>query len=368
MKTFNLLILITLFAKISFAQIGINTTGASANSSAMLDVSSTSKGLLIPRMSTSQRTGIGSPAKGLMVFDNDTNGFWYYNGSSWSNIAGSGGLTLPFSQTITSGSNAFDISNLGNGAAIKGNSTTANSSAIYGETSNGTGVKGYSNNAGSVAVFGSSLQGTGVKAYSLSGTALDVIGNLKISGGNTSPSNGAVLTSDATGNAVWKNSRIAFSVSGLNSNLVSLPANSTRVVHLLTEEFDYGNNYVLNTTNSPSFGNSVFVAPVAGLYHFDASVPIRTSDISSDENIRFSELRLKITRVGSPIIYADISEFSQGINTAVFLGQASISKDVHLLKNDIVELEIKNGSDFAYVINDYSDTKSHFGCHLIFAD
>jgi len=62
-----------------FSQVAINANGNTANTSAMLDISSTSKGLLIPSMSSSQRGDITSPANGLLVYDTDTKSFWYYN-------------------------------------------------------------------------------------------------------------------------------------------------------------------------------------------------------------------------------------------------------------------------------------------------
>ncbi|MEM6379365.1 MAG: hypothetical protein AAF705_14240, partial [Bacteroidota bacterium] len=68
------------------AQVGVNEDGSQADASSMLDIKSTTKGLLIPRMTTSQRTNIGSPATGLMVFDSTTNSFWFYNGSGWTEI------------------------------------------------------------------------------------------------------------------------------------------------------------------------------------------------------------------------------------------------------------------------------------------
>jgi hypothetical protein len=72
----------------------------SANASAMLDVKSISKGLLIPRLTTSQRTSITSPATGLLVFDTNLNGFYFYNGTAWTNLssgiaAGILGYTAP---------------------------------------------------------------------------------------------------------------------------------------------------------------------------------------------------------------------------------------------------------------------------------
>ena len=66
---------------ISLAQsAAINTTGASADPSAALDITSTTKGLLIPRMTTAQRSTINQPAPGLMVYQTDAPaGYYYYN-------------------------------------------------------------------------------------------------------------------------------------------------------------------------------------------------------------------------------------------------------------------------------------------------
>src|SRR5512145_2430055 len=57
-----------------------------ANGSAMLDVKSVTKGMLVPRVTTAQRTAISSPATGLMVFDTDLNSFYFYNGTAWTNL------------------------------------------------------------------------------------------------------------------------------------------------------------------------------------------------------------------------------------------------------------------------------------------
>lgn len=73
--------------------VSINNTGALPDASAMLDIASTDKGLLIPRMSTSQREGISNPAKGLLVFDNTLSQFWYYNGLEWVTLSGGGSST-----------------------------------------------------------------------------------------------------------------------------------------------------------------------------------------------------------------------------------------------------------------------------------
>lgn len=71
--------------------VAINEDAAPANSSAILDVSSGSKGVLIPRMSAAERTTLGSqsPAEGLLVYDSDSSAFYYYH-SGWIRLAGGG--------------------------------------------------------------------------------------------------------------------------------------------------------------------------------------------------------------------------------------------------------------------------------------
>lgn len=66
--------------------VAINGTGAAPAASAMLDVSSTTSGLLIPRMTSAQRTAIAAPATGLYVYDTTTGSFWYYDGATWQEV------------------------------------------------------------------------------------------------------------------------------------------------------------------------------------------------------------------------------------------------------------------------------------------
>ena len=81
----------SLFSQSNINQtLSVNTTGAIAEPSAQLDVSATDKGMLVPRMNSTQRTAIASPATGLLVFDTDSNTFWFYSGMAWSNLSGGG--------------------------------------------------------------------------------------------------------------------------------------------------------------------------------------------------------------------------------------------------------------------------------------
>jgi len=84
-KTILLALLIS-FGLNTNAQVAINDDGSAPDSSAMLDIKSTNKGLLLPRMNTVQISGISNPAAGLIVFNIDSSDFYGYNGSKWISI------------------------------------------------------------------------------------------------------------------------------------------------------------------------------------------------------------------------------------------------------------------------------------------
>jgi hypothetical protein len=67
----------------SQAGVAINTVSANPDASAILDVSSTTQGILIPRMTDAQRNAIPSPAIGLLIYNNTTNKFNFYKSTGW---------------------------------------------------------------------------------------------------------------------------------------------------------------------------------------------------------------------------------------------------------------------------------------------
>jgi len=68
--------------------VAINSDDSDPDPSAALDVKATDKGILIPRLNSAERTGIASPANGLLVYDSDTQSFWYFAGGSWVDLSG----------------------------------------------------------------------------------------------------------------------------------------------------------------------------------------------------------------------------------------------------------------------------------------
>jgi hypothetical protein len=66
------------------SRVGIGIT--SPNASAKLQIDSTTKGFLPPRMTTTQKNAIASPAAGLVLYDSTTNKLQCYNGSTWNDL------------------------------------------------------------------------------------------------------------------------------------------------------------------------------------------------------------------------------------------------------------------------------------------
>jgi hypothetical protein len=87
--TANIQFQTTLYGNNFFSQnTGKTTIGAqaAADASAMLDVRSTTMGFLPPRMTTTQKNAIASPASGLILYDSTTNKLQCYNGSTWNDL------------------------------------------------------------------------------------------------------------------------------------------------------------------------------------------------------------------------------------------------------------------------------------------
>jgi hypothetical protein len=86
MKRFVVVLLASINGYILVAQqsVGIGTT--TPNSNAILEIKSTTKGLLIPSMTTSQRFAITTPPAGLLVYDTDKDEFHHYDGSKWTAV------------------------------------------------------------------------------------------------------------------------------------------------------------------------------------------------------------------------------------------------------------------------------------------
>ncbi len=111
-KNYLILIFLLLELQICYTQngsIGIGTL--TPNPSAVLDIESTSKGLLIPRMTSAQRNDIANPATGLHVFDTDTKSDWIWDGLVWKNFSeiASGSIIYLLGRSLSLESNGYTL-------------------------------------------------------------------------------------------------------------------------------------------------------------------------------------------------------------------------------------------------------------------
>lgn len=218
MKKLTILFVLLIFLGLNFLfsqnNVGISdpADNVTPHPSSILDIYSTSKGLLIPRMTSQQRLAIQSPADGLLVYDTDSACLIFYkssvnqwislcritqssSGSDWSiltnNFNNDGNLVITTNQpsTITSTNSVWLTS---------GNSNT-NSGSFIGTTDNQPLVF-RTNNSEKLRITTNGNVGIGTNNPS---AQLEVSGSLRFSGAGT-PGAGKVLTSDANGNATWQ--------------------------------------------------------------------------------------------------------------------------------------------------------------------
>lgn len=227
-----------------YAQVGINSTNTPPNSSAMLDVSSTSKGVLIPRMNTIQKNAIPNKTEGLMVYDYDVKQFSYWTGTLWVNFGNSVSAGPGWSQ---SGS---EITNTNTGVVKINSPTNFATNAIFG--SNGAGISLQKGNP--VIGFNQYRDANNAQRYMTDGHAM------------------SLLVSPYWGNMIWN-----VNPSGLAGNLTSsentlmILSNSGRLGIGIgddtpQEKLTIGtspNNYgMLHTSGSVSVGS--YVSGVSG--------------------------------------------------------------------------------------------------------
>ncbi len=235
-----------LFTSTASAQGGVGIGTNTPNASSALDVYSTTKGFLLPRLTTSQKLAISSPATGLLVFDTDLGELDIFNGTIWTSTStgtagptgntgatgatGSAGPTGPTGPTGAAGTNGAvgatgpTGTNGTNGAVgatgptgPTGPTGAAGSNGNVGATgptgTNGTnGAAGATGPAGATGATGSSGT-TGQSATSVYGTSSLFLGST-----NTTYTLVPGLTTTIS---VPASSSVQISTDGLASNNVS---------------------------------------------------------------------------------------------------------------------------------------------------
>ncbi len=126
------------FGFISYAQVSINTDGSAPDASAMLDVKSTSMGIIFPRLTNAERDLISSPAIGLLIYNTDQNGLQIYDGTVWNSYIPSwecGNKYLDdrngqIYSTVQIGDQCWMVENINVGTRINGSITQPDNGVI----------------------------------------------------------------------------------------------------------------------------------------------------------------------------------------------------------------------------------------------
>jgi hypothetical protein len=200
-----LTILLCVYVQTANAQMGVNSTGAAPDPSAMLDVRSTNKGFLMPRLTTTQRNAMPAISNGLMIYNTTTNEIEVYRGFAGWVVASRMGVPFQMSGSIAFGGNGIiEATNSGTGDAIRAFALSGasavygagGSTGIYGTTFSltGTGVYGETNSQRGVwgrglttgdGVYGDATSGNGVRGDATTGTGVRGTGVQGIYGDGT---------------------------------------------------------------------------------------------------------------------------------------------------------------------------------------
>ena len=330
-RTILLTALILFSILLSAQSVAVNNDGSTAESSSMLDVKSTTKGLLIPRMSSVNRAMIATPAEGLLVYDTDTRGFWYYSGGAWNEIpksaGGGGAFSLPYTAAASFAGKLFSITNTntsGGATALHGKTdigsgvSPAFTMGTWGDNSTGAGVVGTSNTG--IGTYGFSFQNYGVYGYTTNNSFSGIYG--------THAGNGHGIMGEVSGNGAG--------VYGKNSTGSGiLPAVSIGV---------WGDNSsgagVVGTSNNGT-GTYGYSVNNHGSYGFTAGL--------NKAGVYGSRIN------NGPAVMGDIyaAGFSIYGKSNGIAGKAAVFENIHTSGTDTVAKFIHNGTGVnSYFIND----------------
>ena len=325
--------------------VGINN--ATPHSSAVLDVKSTTKGVLVPRMNSVQRGAITTPAAGLLVYDTDTNSFWFYNGSAWSNLSASGSV----------------------GWALGGNSGTNPSTQFVGTTDNQP-LRLRTNNgwAGELnPLTGNFSIGSNAGAVHTSGHLNSAFGSGALAANTTANNNVAI--GDSTlfkQNGVGTN--VAVGTHSMFSNTVG-NANTALGPYALFNNLDgsFNTSVGLNTMANNISGNQNTAVGSRALQFNTASYNTATGafalrfNSSGDQNTANGYSALMSTTFGSG--NTAVGAYSLGDNTA---GYENAAFGSHALSFNTIANDNTAIGSFALASNSAAEENTAVGSHALY--
>lgn len=173
--------------------VGINPNGAAADNSAMLDIKSNNKGVLIPRVSSTSRKAIVNPAAGLMVYDTIESTLYMFDGTRWLGFQAQPDHLRPISK-MTFPPEEQDTMFAGYSVSIWNEFAVMGAPYRSGPASMCGGAYVYKKNGDAWSYFTTLLPSSGAVDSSMFGYSVNVCGNYLIVGAPTKK-NGRVSVS-----------------------------------------------------------------------------------------------------------------------------------------------------------------------------
>jgi hypothetical protein len=332
------------------------------DNSALLDVSSTNKGFLVPRMTLAQRNAIGSPSTGLMIFQTDnTPGFYYNAGTSGSpnwKLVGDGTLNLPYSGTTSSADPAFQVTNSGSGDGIKGIVVSASKTGVTGEAPN-------------QGIFGNATATTG-SAYGVQGTSASSTGSgVTGYGSSTSGQNFGVkgLSASPDGKGVYgyagSSSGTSYGVYGISSSSAGYGVygeGKTALYGITSAVNGYG--IYVQCTDASSTPRGVYASVASGFSGYfsggtffvsgnvgiGAVSPTQMLDVNGNARIR---------AIGSGAYYGQVNRMADGTLTTA-TSDARLKENVCSLQDCLEKVMQLRGVSFTWKTNPEYGTRIGF--------
>ncbi len=338
MKTqlFFSVMLASLLTLNGFAQVAVNTDASNPDSSAMLDVKSTDKGLLIPRMTESERELVINPATGLMVYQTDgDNGFYFFNGIEWK-IVGSGAFSIDdLSDGKTGGYSVF----LGRGAGANDDGTS-NLNVAVGYQSLNKNTTGYYNTASGYRSLNSNTTGNFNTATGFQSLYHNTTGGYNTASGEYSLFNNTSGTRNtAVGrSALYSNVSGKYNLSlGYASQYMRTTGNYNLAVGASSGYYNtigYNNvilGYAADYYNAEGSDNTI-IGFKAG---YGSSGVVHNGNIFIGYKAGYNELTsnklyIQNSDTSKPLIYGDFETNELGFNGKVGIGTHSPLSQLHI--------------------------------------
>jgi len=225
------------------------------------------------------------------------------------------GLTLPYTKTQLLSGSLFNINNT--------------------STVSGIAIQGTAAGSNSVAILGTSNTGRGGYFTSTSGRALETSGKLKFAGNGET--NGAVLTSDATGIATWKiPEKMFFKAQGFEANYFVRGAAEKILTDWKYQRFNIGNNGILSNADGK------FFVLIPGVYRVSIKISFSLEDAEPYQTFILSILTNNAIESATYHTASGYSEFPYAPLENVTM---TASTTVQLNTQDYISFKIQNKGD-----------------------